>query len=162
GWDGSGGHAPECDSEGMTEPVGTRRRDAQRSRDRLLDAAGELLERTGPRFTLPDLARHAGLGTATVYRHFADLSDVFAAFESRAMRGTLDLVLAVPGPSATDRFRQTCQVWVEHSMGEGAPARFLRSPHGMLERYRASDPDVAALVNALGGVLDDLITDGLV
>ena len=52
-----------------------RRRDARRTRDRLLDAAGELLEASGPHFTLPDLARYAGVGTATVYRHFVDQAE---------------------------------------------------------------------------------------
>jgi AcrR family transcriptional regulator len=59
------------------------RRDTARTRDRLLDAAGELLAEHGTGFSLPDLARASGVGTATVYRHFDDVRDVHREFYYR-------------------------------------------------------------------------------
>lgn len=144
----------------MVETAGGLRRDAQRSRDRLLDAAGELLETAGPRFTLPELARHAGVGVATVYRHFGDHTDLLAAYESRAMGRTLAEIEAVEPGEARERFRHICLVWVENSMGQGAPTRFLRSHLGMLERHRAGDPEVAAFVETLTAALQELIDTG--
>jgi len=48
------------------------RRDAERNRARLIEAAREVFAERGFAATLDDIARHAGLGTGTAYRHFAD------------------------------------------------------------------------------------------
>lgn len=46
------------------------RSDSVRNRARLLDAAREVFADRGFAATLDDIARHAGLGTGTAYRHF--------------------------------------------------------------------------------------------
>lgn len=46
------------------------RRDSVRNRARLVDAAREVFAARGFDATLDDIARHAGLGTGTAYRHF--------------------------------------------------------------------------------------------
>lgn len=57
----------------MPEPAGGRRRkDAELNRRRLLDAGREVFRDRGVGATLHDVARHAGLGVGTVYRHFAN------------------------------------------------------------------------------------------
>ena len=48
------------------------RRDAERNRERILDAARELFAARGLAVTLDDVARHAGVGVGTVYRRFAN------------------------------------------------------------------------------------------
>src|SRR3982750_1396879 len=48
------------------------RRDAERNRQRILAAAGELFTERGLGVTLDDIARHAGVGVGTVYRRFPD------------------------------------------------------------------------------------------
>lgn len=48
------------------------RRDAERNRQRILDAARELFARDGLGVTLNDIAHHAGIGVGTVYRRFPD------------------------------------------------------------------------------------------
>jgi AcrR family transcriptional regulator len=53
------------DSEGRTP-----RKDSIRNRARLLTAAREVFAERGFEATLDDIARHAGLGTGTAYRHF--------------------------------------------------------------------------------------------
>jgi AcrR family transcriptional regulator len=61
------------------------RRDAQRNHDRIVRAARELFAMRGLTVGLNDVAHHAGLGVATVYRHFPDKSDlVKAALETPA------------------------------------------------------------------------------
>ena len=46
------------------------RRDSVRNRERLVVAAREVFAERGFGATLDDIARHAGLGTGTAYRHF--------------------------------------------------------------------------------------------
>jgi AcrR family transcriptional regulator len=60
------------------------RRDAERNRLRILEAAGELFAERGLGVTLDDVARHAGVGVGTVYRRFADKEELIdALFEQR-------------------------------------------------------------------------------
>ncbi len=47
------------------------RRDAERNRQRILDAARDLFAARGLTVTLDDIADHAGLGVGTVYRRFS-------------------------------------------------------------------------------------------
>ena len=46
------------------------RADAERNRQRLLEAARELFAERGLDVTLDEIARHAGVGTGTAYRRF--------------------------------------------------------------------------------------------
>jgi AcrR family transcriptional regulator len=48
------------------------RKDAERNRQRILDAARELFAAQGVGVTLNDIAHHAGVGVGTVYRRFPD------------------------------------------------------------------------------------------
>jgi AcrR family transcriptional regulator len=60
------------------------RKDAERNRQRILQAAGELFAQRGLGVTLDDIARHAGVGVGTVYRRFADKELLIdALFEQR-------------------------------------------------------------------------------
>jgi AcrR family transcriptional regulator len=56
-----------------------RRADAARNAAALLVAARELFEEHGPDVALDDVARHAGVGNATLYRHFPTREDLLAA-----------------------------------------------------------------------------------
>ncbi|MFJ7246973.1 TetR/AcrR family transcriptional regulator [Kitasatospora sp. NPDC098652] len=63
-------------------PPGRLRRDAQRNRDQLLAAAREMFSRHGLDVPLDQIAKEAGVGNATLYRHFptreALIAEVFA------------------------------------------------------------------------------------
>jgi len=48
------------------------RKDAERNRQRILEAARELFAKRGLSVTLNDVAHHAGVGVGTVYRRFPD------------------------------------------------------------------------------------------
>jgi AcrR family transcriptional regulator len=60
----------------MTAPL---RADAERNRQRLLAAAKELFATRGLDVTLDDIARHAGVGTGTAYRRFANKDELIDA-----------------------------------------------------------------------------------
>jgi len=58
--------------------MGAARKDSVRNRARLLTAAREVFAERGFEATLDDIARHAGLGTGTAYRHFPNKQAVAA------------------------------------------------------------------------------------
>ena len=60
------------------------RKDAERNRQRILTAAGELFAERGLGVTLDDIAHHAGVGVGTVYRRFPNKEVLIdALFEQR-------------------------------------------------------------------------------
>lgn len=68
----------------ITDPNRPLRRDAERNRERILDAARELFAQRGLGVTLNDVAHHAGVGVGTVYRRFPDKSRLIdELFEQR-------------------------------------------------------------------------------
>ena len=56
-----------------------RRADAERNARLLVAAARELFEERGPGAPLDEIARRAGVGNATLYRHFPTRDDLLAA-----------------------------------------------------------------------------------
>jgi AcrR family transcriptional regulator len=60
------------------------RKDAERNRQRILEAAAEVFTDRGLEATLDDVARHAGVGVGTVYRRFPDKASLAdALFDER-------------------------------------------------------------------------------
>ncbi len=77
------------------------RRDAERNRQRILEAARELFAQRGLGVTLNDVAHHAGVGVGTVYRRFPDKAQLIdALFEQRieAFAELMNAALADPDP----------------------------------------------------------------
>ncbi|MFE7875113.1 TetR/AcrR family transcriptional regulator, partial [Micromonospora humida] len=65
-------HAGQTGPSGGAPQPGARplRADALRNRQRLLDTAVRAFSRQGPEVTLESIAREAGVGIGTLYRHF--------------------------------------------------------------------------------------------
>ncbi len=74
----------------MTTTSRPMRKDAARNRSLLVAAAREVFARRGLDATLDDVARQAGVGVGTAYRHFANKQELAAAI----MTETLDAVVA--------------------------------------------------------------------
>jgi AcrR family transcriptional regulator len=67
------------------------RRDAERNRQRILRAAGEVFTQRGLDATLDDVARQAGVGVGTVYRRFPDKETLI----EELFRDRIDAIVAV-------------------------------------------------------------------
>jgi AcrR family transcriptional regulator len=77
------------------------RRDAERNRQRILEAARELFAQRGLGVTLNDVAHHAGVGVGTVYRRFPEKSVLIdSLFEERLAElvARMEAALADPDP----------------------------------------------------------------
>lgn len=72
-------------------PGARRRADAQRNRDRLLAAAEAALNAHGADASLDDIARAAGVGNATLYRHFPTRAMLIEAVYDQRIAALCDL-----------------------------------------------------------------------
>ena len=58
------------------------RTDAATNQRQLLDSAAQLLSEQGPQVSLRTIAKHAGVGVATLYRHFPTRESLEEAFST--------------------------------------------------------------------------------
>lgn len=109
---------------------GTRplRADAQRNRDRLLEAAVQALSHDGPDVTLDAIAKAAGVGIGTLYRHFPTREAlVEAAYRNELDRlcdAVADLLDAMPPDAAT-------RAWMDRFVA------YMTTKRGMADALRA-------------------------
>ncbi|MFC4064157.1 TetR/AcrR family transcriptional regulator [Actinoplanes subglobosus] len=77
------------------------RRDAQRNRERIVEAAGEVFATRGFAATLDDVAHHAGVGVGTVYRRFPTKEELIDAVFTDRLEDLVTLAEeALTAPSA--------------------------------------------------------------
>jgi AcrR family transcriptional regulator len=110
--------------------TGTRplRADAQRNRDKLLDAAVRAFSRGGPEVTLEAIARDAGVGIGTLYRHFPTREAlVEAAYRNELAR----LCDVVPDLLAAEPPDQAMRIWMDRFVD------YMSTKHGMADALRA-------------------------
>lgn len=117
----------------------SRRSDAQRNRERILDAAAAALARD-PEVSLPTIIEESGLSRATVYRHFPDMAAVrveLMASVQKEGRASINEHFFEPGTSRGRPAQSTAEVL-------GA---YLRRAFTMDSRYGhtlASEPEPGA------------------
>jgi AcrR family transcriptional regulator len=74
----------------MSQPARPLRADAARNRARVLDVAYETFASEGLAVPIDEIARRAGVGAGTVYRHFPTKEALFAAVIENRMRHLID------------------------------------------------------------------------
>src|SRR4051795_31107 len=76
-----------------TSPLTARplRKDAERNRLRILEAAGKVFAERGLGVTLDDIAREAGVGVGTVYRRFPDKGSLIDALFAQRVETLCDI-----------------------------------------------------------------------
>ena len=83
--------APESTAEDAA-PSRPQRKDAARNRELLIAAGREVFARRGIEASLDDVARQAGVGVGTAYRHFANKYELLSAIMTQSID---EFVLAV-------------------------------------------------------------------
>lgn len=141
--------------------VGRRpRADALRNRERLLEAAKTVFAAGGAEASLEAVAREAGVGIGTLYRHFPTREALFEAVYRREVEQLAELAGTL---SRTDEPVEALRRWL-HAMIElvatkkGMIAALAVAVHGDSELYAYSS---RRLTEALGALLDRAVADGL-
>jgi AcrR family transcriptional regulator len=114
--------SPNAEPAPRPQPQRRRRADAQRNYDLLVAAARDVFHDHGVGAPLDDIARRAGIGNATMYRHFPTRSDLIIAVYSEevaALCGRSQLLLA-EGPPGDALFS-----WLQEFIAHVAAKREL-------------------------------------
>ncbi|MER7541231.1 TetR/AcrR family transcriptional regulator [Streptomyces sp. NPDC097704] len=94
------------------------RTDAQRNRDRVLEAAAQAVAEQGTLASLRDIARRAGVGLGTLYRHFPNRDALLEALLHQRFAHLAQRADALAGTAPPER---ALTEWVyEFTLGAGA------------------------------------------
>ena len=157
--------APEAPPE-VAHGKPTLRADARRNREAVLAAARERFGQCGLECQMEDIARTAGVGVGTVYRHFPTKDDLIAAlvtdrFERLAERAEDALAEQDPWQAFCDLMRYSAALTVR----DRGLSEFLSShPElGQNEAVRTGLADLTATLIAkaqrAGGMRDDAVIE---
>ncbi|MBA6440415.1 TetR/AcrR family transcriptional regulator [Streptomyces sp. GMR22] len=148
----------------------TLRSDASDNRERILDAARELFATEGLKVPMREIARHAGVGPATLYRHFPTkqmLATEALRDEMRVCRAIVDEGHGEPDPwrGFCLAIEKTCEL---HARSRGFTEAFMSTfPDAMdfaAERAYAlrSMAELAHRAKDAGHLRPDFVLDDLV
>lgn len=137
-----------CD-EDQIRPL---RADAQRNRDRVLEAARAAFGAHGSGVALDEIARRAGVGTGTVYRHFASKE---VLFEAVVLGRIGELVAKASALSDDPDPGRALWSFIEHLSGKVARNRDLVEAFG--EGGLHTDLGTETIVGALTDVLSEML-----
>lgn len=135
------------------------RADAVRNRDRVLEAAKIVFNAGGPEASLEAVAKRAGVGIGTLYRHFPTREDLFEAVYRREVEQLSELAEQLKNSKdPVDALRR----WL------GSTVEFVATKKGMsaaLALTFQSSSDLAAfsmdrLTKAVGSLLDRAVAAG--
>jgi AcrR family transcriptional regulator len=124
------------------------RADAQRNRERLLEVAARVFSQAGPDVTLEAIAKEAGVGIGTLYRHFPTREAlVDAAYRNELARlcDSVDDLLVELAPD------KALRAWMDHFVD------YMTTKRGMGDALRAliasgGDPFSESRVRLTGAV----------
>ncbi len=130
------------------------RSDAQRNIDALLSAAKEEFALRGVDVNVRTVAARAGVGTATLYRHFPTRADLVAAVFRREIDDCAAAAARLAGAHDPDR---ALELWLRRY------TEFVATKQGLAAALHSGDPAFAALPayfnERLGPALRSLLQD---
>jgi AcrR family transcriptional regulator len=146
------------------------RADARRNRERIIVAAQEVFAQRGLDVPVEDIARHAGVGVATLYRRFPARGDLIAgAFEAKmaAYADAVTQALADPDPWAgfCSYIEQVCAMQAaDQGFADVLTMTFPMARQFQAERDRAYQgfAELAGRAQAAGKLRADFVPEDLV
>jgi AcrR family transcriptional regulator len=141
------------------EAVRRPRADAVRNRERVLEAAKAVFSAGGPDASLEAVARRAGVGIGTLYRHFPTREALFEAVYRREVQQLSELAEALKSEAKpVDALRRWLRSNVEFvATKKGMSAALALAVHGSSE---LSAYTFDRLTKAVGALLDRAVAAG--
>ena len=135
------------------------RADAIRNRDRVLEAAKAVFNAGGPEASLEAVAKRAGVGIGTLYRHFPTRESLFEAVYRREVQQLGDLAEQLKNDAApVDALRRWLRSNVEFvATKKGMVAALALAAYGKSELYALT---FDRLTKAVGTLLDRAVAAG--
>src|SRR5580700_8996109 len=145
-----------------TQSIETARRpraDAVRNRERVLAAAKAVFSKGGADASLEAVAKRAGVGIGTLYRHFPTREALFEAVYRREVRQLSELAEQLKDEtSPVEALRRWLHSDIELvATKKGMAAALALAVHGPSELYAES---LDRLAKAVGGLLDRAVAAG--
>ena len=141
------------------KPARKPRADALRNRERVLEAAKAVFSAAGPDRSLEAVARHAGVGIGTLYRHFPTREALFEAVYRREVDQLAEFaeqLKSEPAPvEALRRWMRSNVEFVATKKGMSAALALAVSSSSDLTAY-----SVDRLTRAVGGLLQRAVDAG--
>jgi AcrR family transcriptional regulator len=141
------------------------RSDAQRNRERLLVAAGQVFEEKGLEASVADVARAAGVGMGTLYRRFPSKDALIEALVSEVLEATIAMAeeaATCPDGTGLEHFLRAVSAY--HAEHLGCLPKLWNSHHVVQAARReiaAHLADLLADAQAHGRVRADLTSTDL-
>ncbi|GLY91858.1 TetR/AcrR family transcriptional regulator [Actinoallomurus iriomotensis] len=109
-----------------------KRADARRNKETLLDAAAAVFVSSGVEAPIRDIATKAGVGTATIYRHFPTRADLIIAVYRHQVEALAEAgpALLAEGPTPYAALGRWIDLFVD----------FLVTKHGLAAVLQSDDP----------------------
>jgi AcrR family transcriptional regulator len=148
-------------NEGNTKPnTRPQRADARRNRERLLSAARTVFATNGANASLQVIAREAGVGIGTLYRHFPSRENLYTAVYEHEVDQLVALAASrtqAPDPVAALRD------WLQALVSLVATKTGMISALAISAETKSavSQATSARLIDALGSLLDRCVTQKL-
>jgi AcrR family transcriptional regulator len=138
------------------------RSDAQKNRERLLVAAGQVFEEKGLEASVADVARVAGVGMGTLYRRFASKEALIEALVSEVLEATIAMAQeAATRPDGTGLEHFLLASSAYHAEHLGCLPKLWNTDHHLVQTARELIADLLADAQAHGRVRADLTSTDL-
>jgi AcrR family transcriptional regulator len=145
-------------ADGVTKALRKPRADSIRNRERLLEAAKAVFSAGGPEASLEAVARHAGVGIGTLYRHFPTREALFEAVYRREVEQLAELAETLKTEAAP---AEALRLWLRSNV------EFVATKKGMATALAlaAGPSELTAysserLTRAVAGLLDRAVAAG--
>ncbi|CCK25102.1 TetR family transcriptional regulator [Streptomyces davaonensis JCM 4913] len=126
-------------SEGSGRTARPRRADARRNEQTLLDAAAAVFVASGVEAPVRDIAAEAGVGTATIYRHFPTRADLIIAVYRHQVEACAEAgpKLLATRPTPYDALGRWIDLFVDFLVTKHGLAAVLHSDEAGFETLHA-------------------------
>lgn len=146
--------------QGAGSAAGSKRKDARRNRQTLLEAAATVFVTSGVEAPVRDIAAEAGVGMGTIYRHFPSRADLIIAVYRHQVDACAEAgpALLAAGPTAHAALGQWVDLFVDFLVTKHGLASALQNDNAGFQTLHAYFLD--RLVPVCAELLDAAVASG--